>query len=185
MRTFVLANICSVGEKSKISRFICKNNIFKILLIKTYHSLPPHYTTTYHYHNPTSPKTTNHNKITPSTTTHNLPTTPPYKTIKPTNLPLPQPTTTKKTYKIKHYTTSKSTSPKNNYKNIHLTLNHTKPHHTLHKTKQIHPPTTHLQNKNINPPPKIKKLKIKKSYILQHFSKIKKQKIQKSKIKKI
>lgn len=83
MRTFVLANTCSVGEKSKISRFICKNNIFKILLIKVYHSLPPHYTTTHHHHNPTSPKTTNHNKITPLY----LPTIPPYKTIKPTYPP--------------------------------------------------------------------------------------------------
>ena len=87
MQTFVLANICSVGEKAKIVRFISKKEIFFFQHKRVYHFHPPHYTTTYHYHNSTSPKTTNHNKITLSTTPLYLPTIPPYKTIKPTYPP--------------------------------------------------------------------------------------------------
>ena len=110
MRTFVLANTCSVGEKAKIVRFICKNNVFKILFIKVYHFHPPHYTTTYHYHNPTSPKTNSHNKITPSTTPLYLPTIPPYKTIKPT---YPPSTTTHTHQKNLQNKTLHSTKTKN------------------------------------------------------------------------
>ena len=110
MRTFVLANICSVGEKTKIVRFISKKEIFFFQHKRVYHFHPPHYTTTYHYHNPTSPKTTNHNKITPSTTPFYLPTIPPYKTIKPT---YPPSTTTHTHQKNLQNKTLHSTKTKN------------------------------------------------------------------------
>lgn len=109
------ANICFSEHlfgrrKSKIARFICKNNVFKILFIKVYHFHPLHYTTTYHYHNSTSPKTNNHNKITPSTTPLYLPTIPPYKTIKPT---YPPSTTTHTHQKNLQNKTLHSTKTKN------------------------------------------------------------------------
>lgn len=150
VRTFVLANICLVGEKAKIVHFISKNKVFKILFIKVYHFHPPHSTTpyppspiTYHHYNSPSPKTTNHNKIIPSTTLQPLPhptnytTLQNHKTNQPTFYHNPPPP--KKIYKIKHYTQLKPKTSKTNYKTIppppiqHNTKKSTLQH--THKTK--------------------------------------------------
>ena len=146
VRTFVLANICLVGEKAKIIHFISKNKIFFFLYKRAYHF--PHHTLppspiTYHHHNSTSPKTTNHNKIIPSTTLQPLPhptnhtTLPNHKTNQPTLYHYPPPP--KKIYKIKHYTQPKPKTSKTNYKTIppppiqHNTKKSTLQH--THKTK--------------------------------------------------
>ena len=148
VRTFVLANICSVGEKAKIIRFISKNKIFFFLYKRVYH-----FPTTLH-HNLPLPQlnlSQNHQPQQNHTLYHtslptNYTTLPNHKTNQPT--PLPLPTTTKKTYKIKHYTQPKPKTSKINYKTIP-----SPPSTTQHK--KIHP-TTPLQNKNINPPLKLK-----------------------------
>ena len=91
-RTFVLANICLVGEKAKIVHFISKNKIFFFLYKRVYHFHPPHPTpplphptTTTTQPLPKPPTTTKSYPQPPFNHYHTLPTIPPYQTIKLTN----------------------------------------------------------------------------------------------------